>query len=319
MLQAVNKWNVHIGLHRTATTNLQNTLAVVRDQLREHGVDYPTREMLRENRLVDRYFKRRSGLSALLPDAYYRRRLLTDLNKVCGGLPTLIFSEEQWVGKVPDILHQPYYPNLNDRITRLIRCIGKKDITLFLSLREYSSIFSSAYSQALRQGALYSKNDLSALLWKTMESPPNWADLVRRVKTAAPGIPLRIWTFEDYIRDPKPVLETFTGVNLPVWPKLDAPESTRGLSLESIREIQEIGRDLSKNVRISTIRKITAADKGTTKFDPFTAEEKFRLRKAYDADLQTIEQESPGIFIRTGRKLRQTIKSDLPCECTFQP
>jgi hypothetical protein len=298
MLQPIHKWNVHIGLHRTATTNLQNTLALVRDQLRMHGVDYPTREMLRKNRLVDRYFKERSGLAALLPDAYYRMKLLSNLNKARAGLPTLIFSEEQWVGEVPDILHRPCYPNLNDRIKRLMRFIGKKDVTLFLSLREYSSIYTSAYSQALRQAEKYAKKDLPGLFRGAAVSPPNWVDLVRRVKAAAPGTPLRIWTFEDYIRNPKPILETYTGVSLPSWPKLDAPESTRGLSLETIHEIYKIADHLSKKERYSIIQKIVAVDKGTTKFDPFTAEEKLQLRNQYTEDLLTIERESPGIFIR---------------------
>ncbi len=298
MLQPVNKWHVHIGLHRTATTNLQNTLALVRDQLREQGVDYPTREMLRKNRLVDRYFKQRNGLAGLLPDAYFRWKFLSNLNKALTGLPTLIFSEEQWVGEVPDILHQPCYPNLNDRITRLMRFIGKKDVTLFLSLREYSSIYTSAYSQALRQAEKYSKKDLPGLFRNAAVRPPNWVDLVRRVKAAAPGVPLRIWTFEDYIRNPKPILETYTGVNLPAWPTLDAPESTRGLSLETIEEILDIPSDLSKKERYAIVRKIAAVDKGTTKFDPFTAEEKLTLKSQYASDLQTIERESPGIFIR---------------------
>jgi len=298
MLQSVNKCHVHIGLHRTATTNLQNTLALVRDQLREHGVDYPTREMLRKNRLVDRYFKQRKGLAGLLPDAYYRWKFLSNLNKALTGLPTLIFSEEQWVGEVPDILHQPCYPNLNERITRLMRFIGKKDVTLFLSLREYSSIYTSAYSQSLRQAEKYTKRDLPGLFRNAAISPPNWVDLVRRVKAAAPGVPLRIWTFEDYIRNPKPMLETYTGVTLPSWPTLDAPESTRGLSLETIGEILEIGSDLSKKERFLIIRKIAAVDKGMTKFDPFTVEEKLSLKSQYAADLQTIERESPGVFIR---------------------
>ena len=298
MLQPIHKWHVHIGLHRTATTNLQNTLALVRDQLSKHGVDYPTRQMLRENRLVDRYFKQRSGLGALVPDAYYRWKFLRNLNKTLSGQPTLIFSEEQWVGEVPDILHQPCYPKLNDRITRLMHFIGKKDVTLFLSLREYSNIFRSAYSQSLRQGEKYSRNNLAALFRKAAASPPNWVDLVRRVKAAAPGVPLRIWTFEDYIRNPKPILETYTGVNLPAWPTLDAPESTRGLSLETIEEILEIHSDLSKKERYLITRKIAAADKGTMKFDPFTAEERLSLKSQYAADLQTIERESPGVFIR---------------------
>ena len=298
MLHSVNKCHVHIGLHRTATTNLQNTLALVRDELREHGIDYPTLEMLRKNRLVDRYFKQRKGLTAFLPDAYYRWKFLHNLNKTLTGLPTLVFSEEQWVGEVRDILHQPCYPNLSDRIARLMRFIGKKDVTLFLSLREYSSIYSSAYSQSLRQAEKYTKKDLPGLFRNAAVSPPSWVDLVRRVKAAAPGVPLRIWTFEDYIRNPKPILETYTGVALPSWPKLDAPESTRGLSLETIHEILEIPNDLSKKERYAIILKIIAKDRGTTKFDPFTTDEKLTLKNQYAADLETIERESPGIFIR---------------------
>jgi hypothetical protein len=94
------------------------------------------------------------------------------------------------------------------------------------------------------------------------------------------------------------MLETYTGVTLPSWPTLDAPESTRGLSLETIGEILEIGSDLSKKERFLIIRKIAAVDKGMTKFDPFTVEEKLSLKSQYAADLQTIERESPGVFIR---------------------
>jgi len=297
MLQPVNQWRVHIGLHRTATTNLQDTLALVRDQLREHGVDYPTRAMLRETNLVDKYF-RRSGLGALLPEVYYRAQFHTKLNRMRTGPTTLLFSEEQWVGKVRQIMDRPCYQQLDQRIAGLIRCIGTQNVTLFLSVREYSAIFSSAYSQALRMGNTFSKNYFGVACQKAVTEPPDWLNLVRRVKAAAPGVTLRIWTFEDYIRDCKPILDAYTGITLPSWPKLDAPESTRGISVETLQEIQQITTKVSKDTRHSIIRKLVALDKGTSKLDPFSAEAKVKLKARYAQDLQTIEQENPGIFIR---------------------
>lgn len=200
---------LHLGAHKTATTHLQQSLAVADlpgvsligpPQLRGAGQTIPERFGFPLDAA------RAGGAGVDVP------RVLADLAQ---GAARMVLSDENFAGKLQTgwgRVPMPVYKTAPKRLARLadtIAAAGGPGIDLYLAIRDPAHYLASVYSQVLygrrlvRPEAFAAKNDPAGI---------DWADYVVRLM-AVPGLrTITVWRFEDYPRLFPDITERMTGI-----------------------------------------------------------------------------------------------------------
>ncbi|MEO0830257.1 MAG: hypothetical protein AAFY03_07325, partial [Pseudomonadota bacterium] len=100
-LQPVGAWRLHLGVHKTATTHMQDTLLAVRGVLADRGVDALPNQDIR-NALFPVLTRRNPRL--WLGGVPMRRALERAIAEVRIGPATVLISEENLLGHASTIL-----------------------------------------------------------------------------------------------------------------------------------------------------------------------------------------------------------------------
>jgi hypothetical protein len=129
---------LHLGLHKTATTALQDFLAGETRALAAHGVACP------------RLARMRSDLTPLIASAAKpdRAALARFVERV--RQPVLLLSDENILGTPGDILGGALYPFAENRVRRFCDQFADRRIRLHLTLREPAAFLASMYCEYLR-------------------------------------------------------------------------------------------------------------------------------------------------------------------------
>jgi len=295
----VRYWRIHLGAHKTATTHLQETLTAVRRELAARGVDFIPNQLVRHHKLAHTLW--RSRPIARLPivgPARMREAIEATVEPLRIGPETVVLSEENIVGVPEQILAVPFYPQAALSVARLASLGLKADLMFFLSIRSYDTLLPSAYAEALKH-APPPAGGFGRIKARLLAEPPSWFDLVSRIRTAAPGVPLRIWRQEDYRANAREIMETVCGCEIGALPELSDPSWTRSPSATAIAEVEALPPELPREERAARVREIyAAAAPGEDRFRPFDQAERRRLRADYEADLARIAQVFPDVLMR---------------------
>ena len=204
-LAPITDWRIHIGAHKTATTHVQETLALMRPELVAQGVDFIPNLLLRQGGIAvalgrKRLWKRVPPLRGPM----VRRVLAEHLDPLRAGPTRMVFSEEKLIGGSQHVFSEPIYPQVQ-RVTALLATLAPRSrVTLYLSIRSFDTQLPSAYVQELKVMPVPG-GGFEAIRRRVLARPPSWFDMVRRIRAAAPGVPLKVWRQEDY-RDHAPAI-----------------------------------------------------------------------------------------------------------------
>ena len=297
-LVPITRWRIHIGAHKTATTHLQETLAAIRPVLVERGVDFIPNPELRRSGFAKALAHRQTwNRVPPLRGPMVRRVVARHLDPLRAGPATLVLSEEKLIGGSQQVFAEPIYPRMQ-RIIALLATLGRRaDVTLFLSIRSFDTQLPSAYVQELRYMPPIG-GGFDNVKRRVLKRPPSWFELVRRIRAAAPGVPLRVWRQEDYRRDPGSILAALCGGDPGPLPAMEDPYWTRSPDLAAVRAAEALPPDMPRPERREKVLEIFRDSAGAERFDPFAPEEKALLRAAYARDLERIEALDPAILIR---------------------
>lgn len=297
-LNPVRQWRIHIGAHKTATTHLQHTLAAIRPRLVARGVDSIPLPVVRSGGLAQALIARRPSMHMPVLRGMVARHLVRAIiDPFRQGPQTVILSEEKLLGSPRKVFSEPLYPMVEHIIPRLASLGDAAEVTLFLSIRGFHTHLPSTYAQELRV-LPPPEGGFDAIKARVLSRPPSWFDLVRRIRAAAPGTPLRIWCQEDYRDNAEAILSALAGCDIGALPDMSDPISTRSPSLEAIREAESLPSSLSSTERRILVDEIFASAGQGTKFSPFSKEETALFQSAYKADLARIADLGPDVLIR---------------------
>lgn len=227
------EWRLHLGLHKTAATHLQDSLYQQRDLLVGAGISVVPRVASRDASLGRTMCG--IGWRGDLPVAVRRWMGAAVLDRLgCAG-PVILWSEEHLLGRPEDMLLDPVFPGLERRLRNLAATTQGARRHLFLSIRELSTMLPSIYAQSLRTGppAL----EFQDLLQRWLKDPPQWSLLAPRLRLALPADTLTVWALEASATDAQRILAAYTGTNrardlaLPPSP----PSDPRPKRLQSLR------------------------------------------------------------------------------------
>jgi hypothetical protein len=129
---------LHLGLHKTATTSLQDFLQAHARVLAGNGVRYVPRQRMRTD-LTPLFLNLDRGR---------RARLTLFIEEV--ERDTLLLSDENIIGSPSEIAEGALYPYARNRIESFCEENAGKEIIIFLTLRDPSRFLLSMYSEYLR-------------------------------------------------------------------------------------------------------------------------------------------------------------------------
>lgn len=280
---------LHLGAHKTATTHFQDLLEKNVEHLRKLNCLYIPRNQFRKNRIIKKLCKKYVMSQNKL--VFWRRQpTLNDIMLESGDdIKRILISEENLLGSVRSLLTGSY-SELGARLKPWTVLASQENVKLFLSIRSYSEILPSAYSQAIRNGARI--NNFEEYLDGWMNGSFSWVKLIANIRTYFPKSSITIWTFEDYIEDHGRFLEIFTGEDIPQL-ELTVPQDTTRLSGEQLMLIKtfliENPKLYGKPLR-EKIKNIIKESKVRGKYTPLSELQKKVLFERYCEDLETIRK-----------------------------
>lgn len=199
---------IHIGAHKTATTEMQRALRAVRSQLEAGGTPF-----IGPGGLRGRWISLPRAMFQDDPEA--RGQAERRLRRWLRRHENHVISEENILGTVHrKRIFGPgnrLYPEAAENIARLRALMGDPEVELFLSIRDPAEFATSAYGQVLREGIAMGMedyvegHDVAAF---------SWAELVGRL-TECPGVTrVTCWRYEDYAELRPRVLSLLLGEEL---------------------------------------------------------------------------------------------------------
>jgi hypothetical protein len=276
------EWRFHIGVHKTATTHLQDILAANRDGLAADGFDYFPRELIRQSKLVPTI--NHNFWQTRLP--YARRASLEELvMPLRSGPEKIIVSEENIIGNSVQLL-RGLYPDVQSRLVPWSSIMDQRRTTVFVSLRNFADVLPSAYSQALRDGSIIPPFRDFLAFW--LEKRPKWSEFISRVREAFRISRLRVWTFDEYSENQLRIASLLSGVaNLNVI-DVPIPRYTKTLSWEAISYIEKLDPRLPFLERRQRILSIASSTIESDPFSPLNKHERNELTDYYMRDLELV-------------------------------
>ena len=269
---------LHLGLHKTATTALQDFLAGEQKALLAHGVVCP------------RLSRMRSDLTPLIVSAAKPDRAALARFVDRARQPVLLMSDENILGAPGDILGGALYPWAENRIRRFCDQFAGRRIRLFLTLREPAAFLASMYCEYLRHNpwlgfADYARGlDLErfsyAAVFDWLGALPRHVAVTVTPFEAARGGGVRVIT--------ERLLAAACGPSHGIDPgRFPEARSRSSYSVEELDLAAEVaGRADPKTAQIF-LNMLDARDRrfGATRFEPLPPERAAALAARYDRDL----------------------------------
>ncbi|MDO5606192.1 MAG: hypothetical protein Q4G25_13625 [Paracoccus sp. (in: a-proteobacteria)] len=272
---------IHLGAHKTATSELQYALRTVRGRLARGGLGYLGPRALRSESLP-----LYAAMHETHPEAAPKLR---------AGLADWLGAHEHHLISEENIIGSTYrgsmfgaggqlYPHAATNLARLLDLMGHPQVELFLSLRDPALFVTSAYGQQLRMGVSI---DIDSYIKGVDIAALSWADLARRL-LAVPGVTrLIVWRYEYYNALRPLLLERMLG---PALAAIVPPPSRRnaGISAAAYNALLQTAMEDLDTPVAELVRQACAAHprvRGVPSMRPLRPRLYLRSRRAYMHDL----------------------------------
>ncbi len=280
------KIHIHIGVHKTATTYMQNTLHENRQELRAAGIGYISLWELRQiftecfMDFVPGEFK----IESMLPKFFD--------NKVPKEIRGLIISEENIIGYCGGLLMSGFpFANASLRLARLRELLAGHEITMFCAVRSYDNFLSSAYCEGIRntQQFVPFQEYKDRLQWAKIQ----WPYLINRFEESLRPHKTLLWCYEDFRKNSEKILNALAfdaGVKLtpPSGRNAEYPSfsTTTLAALEALA--QAIGAPAASALIDAAAGAYPKGEKFPA-FEPWSANEQNLLDEMYRSDRLAID------------------------------
>jgi hypothetical protein len=224
-----------------------------------------------------------------LPEALQRGRFLGRLNRVRSDAPTLVLSDENWLGSTPDALAPEPYPRFERILGGLRPLLSAAPVKVFLAIRSMDTFLPSAYAEMLRFHP--DQPSFETLAAARREAGGSWLGLIRRLRDFFPDAPLTVWRYEDYAGSPKTFMSAICGCDVGEPPKRTAPSATRTPSAESVRAAESLKlRGLPLREYMAAAQEALKPSASSEKFSPLSLDDKAFFRRRYEEDVDALSR-----------------------------
>lgn len=205
---------LHLGVHKTATTYIQELFLQNLDIIFDAGRAYWPLDLVRP--IIASGFDR-----VIIPretKLYLLRRLLAHQKPPMQGLQEIvslfansIISEENILGFPSDSLGGKLYPNARPRLRLLAKALKGQKVEIFLCVRGYPSFLASLYAEAMRHGFFQPEDQFER---QNFPAAWRWFDLVTVVSGCFPDAVIHVWKYEDFSQLQEIIIHRMSGVPL---------------------------------------------------------------------------------------------------------
>lgn len=198
----MSKAVIHLGAHKTGTTQLQSSFKINRDALSKALVLNLSRAAFKPVTKAIRAVLKGEDTAATVEKAFQKVvRSESEESGLRAGTADLIISDEDMLG-MPNLAQKDrLYPQAGQAVSLLDGAIEAKDRLWLLTIRDLPGFIESSYIQQLKMGASYS---LEAYLKRFPAAQLSWADLVERLLQAIPqGDRLSVHLYDGRNTNPK--------------------------------------------------------------------------------------------------------------------
>jgi hypothetical protein len=283
---------LHLGVHKTATTHLQRHWLNC-GQVAGATAAFPSLTEVRAN--LTPVCNPPSLKSAGSGEGERRRKKAIEWLHGWGQrAPALVLSDENMIGSSERVFAQrSLYASAFDRLERVAQVLEGHEVRVWLSVREYGSFLRSAYCETLRHGPYrpfrqaYSRLDLEVR---------GWERLAQDVQQAFPAAKLVCWRYESLNQLRPSITAALFGLKRAAMPALDDKRDRQSLSRLAVELLDDIhkriGAEEATRVHPSVERVISG--NGLAPFDPWNDAEREHFREAYEQSLSAL-QALPGV------------------------
>lgn len=282
--------HLHLGAHKTASTFIQNWLANHQAFLKANRIAYLPLGVMRR-KFMPAFWSAMDGKQASAKQIAQLRDIIVTEAESCGidleSTALFVLSEENLLGSLAS-LHTKgkLYPWVGHRMRLLARLFEGSEIQPFLSIRNYTEFYPSAYAETLRHGYIKSFDDYMA----AMDLPGNsWTGVVESVESVLGQA--KLWPYEAFRGNAHPVLSAL----------LETPVTAGMIDAETV-----VRKSLTqKGLALAMLCRDALSDAEMTKFVNLLAEKPIfdlpdqkiaikntetlnRLHEQYQNDLETL-------------------------------
>jgi hypothetical protein len=207
---------LHLGLHKTATTHIQETLAALAPRLAAMGVDAPATTALRG-----------AGFPRAVPAGpAARARARGRMARLRGGGRVLVLSDERWLSGIPGALAPDPYPDPERQLAPVLPLLrAAPRLRLLVALRDMGTHLPSAYAESLR--FFPDTPPFAEAVAARLAAGASWLPAIERLRALFPEAPLTLWRYEGYRGRARAVLAEICGADPGPLPELAVPRATR--------------------------------------------------------------------------------------------
>lgn len=200
---------LHLGLHKTGTTWIQDVLTANEGALRAAGIGTVRRRVMRQ--------RFNPGIVEGRPEATAAARRFLSSRLQPAGLTRLILSEENMLGVPARMVRAArLYPSHPMRLAGLAAILAGAGtpVEVCLALRPQDEFGRALYLEALmnRDGPFRPPAEFAAA-WA--RACPSFVPLVRAVTAALPDAQVTLWPFAAFRDDPHAILRLLAGEGAP--------------------------------------------------------------------------------------------------------
>ncbi|MFK7851602.1 MAG: hypothetical protein AB8D78_11555 [Akkermansiaceae bacterium] len=190
---------LHLGVHKTASTHLQQTLNNQENRavLNDASIQFYGPETLRPRKVVSLVYSLSStGENFVKTDNY--KKLVEKVGALLAqnNAEKIVLSDENLVGSCAEVLTAGViYPNFEQRLKILAKLFEHNDIEISVCIREMSSYLVSAYCEALR--GTRKIFPFQKYVQKLEPNTCKWIGYLEMIRSIFPNAKINIWNFED--------------------------------------------------------------------------------------------------------------------------
>ncbi|WP_162685666.1 hypothetical protein [Roseovarius amoyensis] len=293
--------DLHLGVHKTATTFLQAALYSNKRILTESGICVPHHRQTRKHltnpcqRRVDE-LRESSKLGERFAPGLERRvsDFFDELRN--DSVSKILLTDENFVGHCGHVVHSGKLYSRREVFLRMLKdLLPESPRHIYLSFRQYDQFFSSVYFQYLLDVTPRRFVPPETFAQRVLERRPSWTHFIACIRNTFSDSQIVVWSYEGAQKDWHLVLDAMLGSK--VSSKLDLrigdgdPHIRRSMSGKAFHTfLQKYQRDGAQNA-LSCLGEIRArfdGDQSLGKATIFSADEVMHLERLYGRHLNEL-------------------------------
>ena len=283
---------LHLGVHRTGTTALQQACRQNAAVLAEHGVEFWGPNVMRDPHLRDfvNHTMHAETDPKLAADVAGTRKTTQEAIRRCQsrGVNRLIISEENLIGSMDlNFRHKSLYPKTLQRLSIYRDLFPSQPVQIFISIRDYSSYWASSYAFASLRKPLKPFDEIHKDITANLRG---WPEVLAEISAIFPQSHLIVQPHQNGQQSLLNALRKMLGRVTANAMKLHETHPNAALPAAALGVAQKLRAD-HPNMSIADLQSAARSQAfgKTTPFQPFSGKEKSHLTARYKHDLDLLK------------------------------